>query len=76
MLAGLGAWLGKLVLGFIWSKLAVFFGGLITGIAGAIAHGAARKKSKEDADTSVDPLKKAETGKEIDDATDDALGGF
>lgn len=35
-----------------------------------------RKKIDEESKESVDPLKKAKTGEEIDKASDDALSGF
>lgn len=58
--------LGKLLLDWLWGKLYAFLSGLW------------KKKSREDsiqreAEASVESLKQAETGKEIDDATDDAL---
>lgn len=62
------SWLGGLVLNFVWGKLTAFLTSLVAFLK--------RNKEIDDAaKESVKPLKNAQTGEEIDNATDDALGG-
>lgn len=58
--------LGKLLLDWLWEKLYAFLSGLWK-------RKQREGKIQKEAESSVEPLKRAETGKEIDDATDDAL---
>ncbi len=73
LLAALGwianTWLGKLVIDLL-------IGRLVAWAKKAIADREARKAREEEAKKSVQKLKDAKTGKEVDDATDDALDHF
>lgn len=62
-------WLVTLILNWLWGKLAEVIGKLIAQLR-------RKKEIEKEAEASVEPLKKAETAKEIDDAADDALSGF
>lgn len=73
ILAALGwianSWLGKLVIDIVIGKLVAW-------AKSVIATREARKKAQEEAAKSVQPLKDAKTGEEIDKATNDALDHF
>lgn len=63
------SWLFKSALDWLFAKLA-------TWLADLAARFARRKLVAEEAAASVEALKKAQTAKEIDDATDKALDGL
>lgn len=63
------SWLGKLVIGTVIDKLSAWAKDLL-------AKRAERKRIKEEAEKSVQALKDAKTGNEIDAATDSTLDGF
>lgn len=63
------SWLVSLVLNWLWGKILAF----AQGLAALFKQRADTQKSAEQ---SIDALKKAETAKEIDDASDDALNGL
>lgn len=69
------SWVGKLALEFLWGKLVGLFTKLAAAAKAEWDRRQLNKKIKEDAEASVDPLKKAKTKEEIDAATDDALDG-
>lgn len=59
----------KIVLDWLAAKVLAF-------VTGLYAISTRRKKVEKEAEESVKPIKDAETEKEIDDATDDTLGGL
>lgn len=69
MFSRLGAWLVQIIVTMIFDKVKGAYDKWQT-------ERRERKADKEAAQKSVEPLKKAQTGKEVDDAADDALGGF
>jgi hypothetical protein len=66
---GILTWLGDLVLGFLWSKVAAF-------ISKWVAVFAKRKQIDTQEAASVVPLKDATTAAEIDNAAKNALDGL
>lgn len=61
--------IGRFILEFIFAKIVAL-------ISAAVAKLLRRKKIDEESSESVDKLKKAKTGEEIDEASDDALNGL
>ena len=63
------SWILDFILQWVWTKL-------LTIVGGFLARFKKREQIQKDAEKSVEPLKKAETAQEIDDAADDALDGL
>ena len=65
---------------FLAAVVSQFFQWVVTSVGAWLkqvwAAAARKKEAKKQSEESVEPLKQAETGEEIDRATDDALDGF
>ena len=66
----------KGVLEFVWSKLVILLQWGFEKLHALVQKARRHKKIDDEADQSVEPLKKAKTAKEIDEATDAAHDGF